>query len=51
MGLDGGQILGGIGAGGYGEVGLTLGGVGAGPNGMSPDEEEAPGVNGCEGAG
>ena len=45
------QNLGGIGAGSYGEVGLTFGGVGAGPNGMSLDEEEAPGVNGCSGAG
>jgi len=41
------QNLGGIGAGGSGEVGLTFGGVGAGPNGVSLDEEEAPGVNGC----
>ena len=44
-----GQNFGGIGAGPYGEEGRTLGGVGAGPKGLSREEDDAPGVKGCEG--
>ena len=45
-----GQNFGGIGADPYGEDGRTLGGVGAGPKGKSREEDDAPGVKGCDGA-